>query len=113
MDKAQLFNAALEGNQDTLEQYQQQNQDTGWDSIRDENGNTLIAAAASRGKLHIIQYLHGQGASLNLPNNDNRVDVQIAYEDGHPNTARGLIALYEQGNLDVPLQQEAREALDI
>lgn len=106
-----LFNAALEGQQDILEQYKVANRNMKWDDIRDDNGNTLIAIAASRGKLHIIEYLEADGASLNIPNKDGRTDVQIAYEDGHPNTTRGLIRLYEKNGIAVPLSGEARKAL--
>lgn len=111
MTTEQLFHAALEGLQETLEQHKAKTGTPEWDSIRDKNGNTLAAAAASRGKLHIIQYLVRNGASLNIPNKDGRVDIQIAFEDGHPNTARGLIALYEQAGLEIPLPAAARKQL--
>lgn len=106
-----LFTAALDGEQETLEAHKAQNPDVNWDSIKDADGNTLIAAAASRGKLHIIEYLTEQGASLNVPNNDGRTDLQIAYEDGHPNTARGLIALYKAAGIAVTLDDVALQAL--
>lgn len=106
-----LFTAALEGNQDVFEAYKTSVQDVKWDEIQDKNGNVLIAVAASKGKLHIIQYLVREGATLNIPNKDGRADLQIAYEDGHPNTARGLITLYEAAGLGLTLSQDALQVL--
>lgn len=107
----ELFTAALEGAQEMLEAYKAKTQDVNWDSIKDEKGNVLVAAAASRGKLHIIQYLVGEGANLNIPNNAGRADLQIAYEEGHPNTARGLVELYKSANIDLTLSPEDLQKL--
>lgn len=106
-----LFEAALNGDQEKIEGYKAANQNVNWDEIKDASGNTLIALAASKGKLHIIEYLVADGANLEIANSDGRVDVQIAYEDGHPNTARGLIRLYESKGKKAPLPEAAFQAL--
>jgi ankyrin repeat protein len=102
-----LFQAALNGDQDTLEAAKRDNAALNWDDLRDENGNTIAIAAASKGKLHIVEYVHANGACLDVANAAGKVAVQIAYDDGHPNTTRGIIRLYKAANKDVPLSAEA------
>lgn len=106
-----LFKAALDGDQDTLQSYKKQNPKVSWDKIKDASGNTLIAAAASKGKLHVIDYLVADGATVNLANNQNQCALQIAYNGGHPNTARGLIKHYRNADISLPLSTEELEKL--
>ncbi len=106
-----LFSSALEGNLSVLENHKNDTPNTKWDDIRDDQGNTLIITAASKGKLHIIDYLVSQNATLDIKNNDGYTALEIAYKDGHPNTARGLIAHHENANIDIPLSSEELETL--
>lgn len=101
-----LFDAALNGARDILENYKNKTPDVAWDNIKDEQGNVLIAIAASKGKLHIIEYLFNSGASLNIKNNAGKVDLQIAFEGNHPNTARGLFRLYQKAGITSPISEE-------
>ncbi|MGH1456359.1 MAG: ankyrin repeat domain-containing protein [Alphaproteobacteria bacterium] len=106
-----LFDAALAGEQSIFEDHKTLHPKVNWDSILDHDSNTLIAVAASKGKLHIIDYLVNDGASVDLENGKGHCALYIAYHDGHPNTARGLIKHYQNAKLPLPLSKEELKKL--
>lgn len=106
-----LLQAARDGQQDVFEAYAAQNHSVKWDGLMDQDGNTVLALAASTGKLHLVQWLHAQGARLDATNNNGKMAVQIAFEGGHPNTTRGILALHEQSGVAHPLSAADLEKL--
>lgn len=106
-----LLQAAREGQQDVFESYALQDPSVQWDMVKDQNGNTVLALAASTGKLHLVQWLHAQGARLDAANNNGKIAVQIAFEGGHPNTTRGILELHQQTAVAHPLSPADLEKL--
>ncbi len=98
-----LFQAARDGQQEAFEAHAAQNHPVAWDALTDQDGNTVLVLAASTGKLHLVQWLHAQGARLDAANNNGKIAVQIAFEGGHPNTTRGILALHQQSGVAHPL----------
>lgn len=101
-----LFQAALEGQQDVFELYAVEMRPVNWDDLADQDGNTVLALAASTGKLPLVQWFHAQGARLDVANNNGKIAVQIAFEGGHPNTTRGILALHQQTGVAHPLKDD-------
>jgi len=106
-----LFQAAREGQQDVFEAYAAENPTVKWDGLQDQGGNTVLILAASTGKLHLVQWLHAQGARLDAANNNGKIAVQIAFEGGHPNTTRGILELHKQSGVAHPLSDADLEKL--
>lgn len=106
-----LLQAAREGQQDVFEAYGAHNPAVNWDDLQDQNGNSVLILAASTGKLHLVQWLHAQGAHLDSANNNGKIAVQVAFEGGHPNTTRGILELHKKSGVAHPLSDADLEKL--
>ena len=61
-------------------------------ALKDEDGQTAVHAAASEGKVKVLEYLHAHGASLTDPDVDGDTPVHFACANGQLKAAKWLVA---------------------
>ena len=92
-----LMNAARAGNEGLVHtllhkaQFFWEEDRKNYVNMEDNDGNTALLLAASRGQLRVVQKLIREGANINVANKNGYTPLMQAARNGHPQTVRALL----------------------